>query len=166
MTARTRRDVLTALGTAAAGWPALRRGRGSNIYDDIFGAWLTGANELPPVETDAFGFAVFRVGPGEREIEYRLVVADIENAAESHVHKGPPNLNGSVVAYLFGPVREPVSKTGLLASGTLSDEDAIWPLTDAAELVDQMREENVYLNVHTTAHPRGEIRGQVRSIDD
>ncbi|WP_276301268.1 CHRD domain-containing protein [Halorussus lipolyticus] len=166
MTAHTRRAVLTALGSAAAGWPALRREtRTATAEPDAFGALLTGANERPPVQTDALGFAVFSVGPDEERIDYWLVVAGIEDVDEAHIHKGPPDLNGNVVAYLFGPAPEPVSKTGLLSSGALNDDEMIWPLTDAAEMADQMHDENVYVNVHTTAHPSGEIRGQIRSLD-
>lgn len=169
MTARTRRDLLGALGTAAVGWPALRRDAQAETDTDdteTFGAWLTGENEIPPVETDALGFAVFRVAPNKRTIDYWLVVADIEDVAEAHIHKGPPDLNGNVVAYLFGPAQRPVSKTGLLSSGALTDDEMIWPLTDTAEMADQMRDENVYVNVHTTAHPSGEIRGQIRALKE
>ena len=140
---------------------------------ETYAARLTGANEVPPVETEAFGFAVFRVGvdersrvgPDEWRVDYWLFVADVENVEESHVHKGPPDLNGNVVTYLFGPAQEPVTKTGLLSSGTLTDDDVIWPLTDVAGMVEQMRAENVYVNVHTTEHPTGEIRGQIRPIE-
>jgi hypothetical protein len=158
----TRRQTLAALGSGAVGWSSVER----NPEAESFGAWLTGANELPPVETDAVGFAVFRLASEETYIDYRLVVADIENAEEAHVHKGPPDLNGNAVAYLFGPARRPVSKTGLLAAGRQTDEDMVWPVTDVAGMADQMRDENVYVNVHTTAHPSGEIRGQIRPLDD
>jgi hypothetical protein len=171
MTGLSRREVLTAFGTAAVG--VLGCDQTTDRHAGIYGAWLVGANEVPPVETDAFGFAVFRlrvdersrVGPDERRLDYRLVVADIEGVTESHVHKGPPDLNGNVVASLFGPAQEPVTKTGLLSSGTLTDDDVIWPLTDVAGMVEQMRAENVYVNVHTTDHPAGEIRGQIRRLD-
>jgi hypothetical protein len=169
MTRLTRRAVLAAFGTGAV------RGLGRDQTADrnaTYGAWLVGSNEVPSVETDAFGFAVFRVGidersrvgPDERWIDYWLVVADIDDVTESHIHKGPPDLNGNVVAYLFGPAQEPVTKTGLLSAGTLTDGDMIWPLTDVAGMVEQMRAENVYVNVHTTEHPAGEIRGQIRPL--
>ncbi|NEU58998.1 CHRD domain-containing protein [Halorussus sp. MSC15.2] len=163
MTRTSRRRVLTLLGSGAFGGTALRRRR--ELRTETFGAWLTGASEVPPVETDAFGFALFRMGPEERAIDYWLVVADVENVEESHVHKGPPDLNGNVVAYLFGPAQDPVTRTGLLASGRLTDDEMIWPLTDVADMLEQMRAENVYVNVHTTAHPSGEIRGQIRPLD-
>ena len=162
MTGTSRRRVLALLGTGAFGRSALRPRGGARA--ETFGAWLTGENEIPPVETDGFGVAGFRLAPDERRVDYRLVVAGVENVEQSHIHKGPPDLNGNVVAYLFGPVRDPVTRTGLLAAGTLTDEDVIWPLTDAAELADQFRAENVYVNVHTTGHPAGEIRGQIRSL--
>lgn len=163
MTETSRRRVLALLGTGAFGRSALRPREGTRA--EGFGAWLTGANEVPPVETDAFGFAGFRLTPDESYIDYWLVVANVENVEESHIHKGPPDLNGNVVAYLFGPVRDPVSGTGLLASGRLTDDDMIWPLTDVSEMANQMREANVYVNVHTTEHPSGEIRGQIRPLD-
>ncbi|NHN59085.1 MULTISPECIES: CHRD domain-containing protein [Halorussus] len=162
MTRQSRRRFLASLGTVAGG-PTVLRPQGYE-GSEIFGAWLTGENEVPPVETDAFGVAGFRLAPDESRVDYWLVVGDIENVEQAHVHKGPPDLNGNVVAYLFGPARRPVTKTGLLASGTLTDEDAIWPLTDAAGLAEQLRAENVYVNVHTAEHPAGEIRGQIRSL--
>jgi hypothetical protein len=164
MTHVSRRGVLAAFGSALGG--ATFRRQAAAADSDTFGAWLTGGHERPPVETDALGFAVFRVGPAERRIDYWLVVSGIENVEESHVHKGPPDLNGNVVAYLFGPAPRPVSKTGLLASGTLTDGDMVWPLTSAAEMAAQMRAENVYVNVHTTEHPSGEIRGQIRPVSE
>lgn len=92
----TRRGVLSALAStpaSALGWTALRRGQNRKIdsenrkiASETFGAWLTGENQLPPVETDAFGFAVFHVAPDESSIHYWLVVADVENVEESHVH--------------------------------------------------------------------------------
>jgi hypothetical protein len=163
MTQITRRRYLAALGSGAFG-PAVRARRLADSEPETFGAWLTGANEVPSVDTDAFGVAGFRLAGDGEFLDYWLVVAGIENAEESHVHKGPPDLNGNVVAYLFGPAQEPVDETGLLASGRLTDDDMVWPLTDVAGMADQMREENVYVNVHTTAHPSGEIRGQIRPL--
>ncbi len=170
MTHDTRRGFLTAFGSGALGLAirtdgfTARTDRPADSEAETFGAWLTGANEIPPVETDAFGVAGFQLAGDGDSLDYWLVVAGIENVEESHVHKGPPDLNGNVVAYLFGPVQEPVDETGLLASGRLTDDDMIWPLTDVAGMADQMREANVYVNVHTTAHPSGEIRGQIRPL--
>lgn len=167
MTRLSRRRLLALLGGAAFGGSAFGEsaaGSQSTRWSETFGAWLVGENEVPPVETDAFGFAGFAVAADRASIDYWLVVADIERVEESHVHKGPPDLNGNVVSYLFGPAERPVSGTGLLASGVLTDDDMIWPLTDVPDMVEQMREENVYVNVHTTAHPAGEIRGQIRSL--
>ena len=159
----SRRRVLALFGTAVAGdvTSFVERVGGSDFY----GAWLTSEKQLPPVETDAVGVALFRAGPDRRRVEYWLFVADIEAVHEAHIHKGPSDLNGNVVAYLFGPAQQPVTKTGLLSSGTLTDSDLVWPLTGTPDLLAEMRDANVYVNVHTTDHSSGEIRGQIRPFD-
>jgi hypothetical protein len=52
---------------------------------------------------------------------------------------------------------------GVLAAGTITASDLVGPLGGAtlAELVDQIEAGNVYVNVHTTAYPAGEVRGQL-----
>ena len=173
MTPLSRRRVLASLGTAAFGGTAAGKrpsesraqtGSAQPERFELYGAFLTGANQVPPVKTSAAGAALFRLDARRRLVDYWLFVADIANVREAHIHKGPPDLNGNVVAYLFGPVEDPVSTTGLLRSGTLRAEDLIWPLTDIASLREQMEAANVYVNVHTTAHPSGEIRGQIRAL--
>ncbi|WP_158056415.1 CHRD domain-containing protein [Halorussus halophilus] len=175
MTTVSRRRVLASLASVAVGGTASGRtaetaaGESTQSTDaeqfELYSAFLTGSNQVPPVETTALGTALFRVDFDQQRADYWLFVANVENARESHIHKGPPDLNGNVVAYLFGPVEEPVSTTGLLSSGTLRGDDLVWPLTDVASLREQMATENVYVNVHTTDHPSGEIRGQIRPLE-
>lgn len=181
----SRRRALTLLGVTVLGTRTLRSSRASESPDsptertdqttdsrgqssggELFGTVLLGENQVPPVETGATGVALFWLPADATEVEYWLFVSEIEGAREAHIHKGPPDLNGNVVAYLFGPVEEPVSTTGLLSSGTLRADDLIWPLTDVLSLHAEMEAENVYVNVHTTDHPGGEIRGQIRPLGD
>ena len=113
-------------------------------------AQLNGANEVPPVATDAFGRALFTLSPDMTELYFRVMVSNIDNITASHIHEGAPGENGGVVFPLytgggdFGP-DSPVS-------GMLTPD-----LTQVAAMLAG----NYYVNVHTSDHPGGEIRGQI-----
>src|SRR5262245_18718422 len=65
-----------------------------------FVAHLDGSQEVPARETQATGQAIFRVNEAETSIEYRLIVANIENVTASHIHSAVAGVNGLVVAFL------------------------------------------------------------------
>lgn len=130
-----------------------------------FAASLTGENEVPPVTTDACGQAHFELGDhGEGpHLHYTLSVQDITNVTQAHIHVGGPNENGPVVAFLF-QTDEPTScVNGALAKGSLTAADLVGPLKGKklSALAAEMTDGNTYVNVHTTQHPAGEIRGQI-----
>lgn len=124
-------------------------------------ATLLGASEVPPVETDGKGGAVFRIK--RHAVDFKLGVTGVENVTQAHIHLGPEGANGPVVAFLFGFVDGGVTVDGLLARGTITADDLLGPLEGESirALVDEMRAGNLYVNVHTVAHPAGEVRGQI-----
>jgi hypothetical protein len=82
----------------------------------------------------------------------------------AHIH-GPagPGANAGIIVTLFsGSAAPPVN--GQLTQGTF-DESSINPASGVSwnQLRDLMGSGGVYVNVHTTAFPDGEVRGQVRS---
>ena len=134
-----------------------------------FRAHLTGDEEVPPVETLATGQTVFQLSRDGSELHYRLIVANIENVAQAHIHVGAPGVNGPVVAWLYpeeGPPPQliPGRFDGVLATGTITADDLVGPLEGATmeELVAEIAAGNTYVNVHTSQFPGGEIRGQIR----
>jgi hypothetical protein len=132
-----------------------------------FVAPLSGAEEVPPVDTRARGTAVFSLTPDGSAIGYRLTVAHIEGVTQAHIHLAPAGSNGPFVVFLFGPVAAGTSVNGILAEGTFTEADlvarpAIGFGGTMEELLSAMRGGGAYVNVHTRANPPGEIRGQVR----
>jgi hypothetical protein len=111
---------------------------------------------------------VFRLSRNGSELHYRLIVANIQNVTMTHIHLAPPGVNGPVVAWLYpdGPPAEliPGRSSGILATGVITAEDLVGPLAGAtlADLLEEMRAGNTYVNVHTSQYPAGEIRGQIR----
>lgn len=143
--------------------------------EDHFNPKLVGENENPPRLTPAHGRAVFHVSDDGQSVEYMLVVNDISNVRQSHIHVGPPGVNGPIVVFLYGPMPAgggPIS--GLIARGTFTAANLIGPLAGRpfSELLADMRSGNAYVNVHTDDgvapantgpgdFPGGEIRGQL-----
>jgi len=149
--------LLISVGTAMAG---------SNRN---FRAHLQGRAELPPVDTNAQGQAIFQLNKDGNELSFKLIVANIDEVAQAHIHCGAADVNGPVVAFLygFGPV---VSPDGILNQGTLMNADVI-PRPDSAEcpggvadfedLIEKIQDGETYVNVHTVVNPGGEVRGQI-----
>ena len=129
-----------------------------------FKAHLSGKEEVPPVATKAQGQAHFKLSKDGTKLEFKLNVANIENVTAAHIHLAPKGDNGPVVVTLFsGPTTEGKT-TGTLAEGTITAADLVGPLAGKplSDLIKQMEAGNTYVNVHTTQHPAGEIRGQIR----
>lgn len=126
---------------------------------------LSGDQEVPPVDTDATGEAMLKLleGGDGPQLQYELSVQDIENVTAAHIHLGNEGENGPVVAPLFDANGSPVSEDGQLASGTITESDLVGPLEGkSSRELQTMIERGAYVNVHTTEHPDGEIRGQIR----
>ncbi len=124
-------------------------------------AELSGVNEIPPVESEGHGLAIFNIS--RDGIQYKLAVENIDEVTQAHIHLGAAGTNGPVVAFLFGFVDGGVSADGVLARGTITEADLVGPLAGMplSALVEALVNGGAYVNVHTVDHPAGEIRGQV-----
>jgi len=134
-----------------------------------FGAALAGDEEVPPVATTGSAVAQFTLN-ANGTLAYELrAVTPIQNATASHIHLGARAQNGPVVLFLFGPSPGQNFQAGeLIASGTVNDANVLARpgfTPTIANLVERMRQGRAYANLHTTAHPGGEIRGQVVITD-
>jgi hypothetical protein len=137
---------------------------------------LSGDEEVPPVASRARGTAIFHLSGDGSALNYKLIVANIENVVQAHIHIGVPGMNGPIGVFLFGPVAPSGGRvTGPIAEGTLTAANFIGPLAGMtmADLVAQMQAGNAYVNVHTDDgmepantgpgdFPGGEVRGQIR----
>lgn len=137
-------------------------------HDQNFTAHLTGAEEVPAVATQATGQAVFQLSSDGSALHYRLIVANIQDVTQAHIHLAPAGTNGGVVAFLYppGPPAQliPGRSSGVLQTGTITAANLIGPLAGMtlADLLDAIRAGDTYVNVHTSANPGGEVRGQIR----
>lgn len=139
----------------------------AHAQDRNFRAHLSGAQEVPPVDTRAQGQAIFQLSLDGTSIHYQLNVANIHDVLQAHIHNAPAGENGSVVVWLYPdeppPVLIPGRFQGVLAAGVITAADLVGPLAGQTlqALLEEMDAGNTYVNVHTVANPGGEIRGQV-----
>ena len=125
------------------------------LYPDQqeFAAMLSGENEVPPVVTEARGFAALHLHHATGEVEFRLSETGIQTPTMAHIHEGAAGTNG--------PVRIDLLSIG---GGTFNPETPIQGrFTLTPTQITTMQGEGFYANVHSAAHPGGEIRGQVVS---
>ena len=109
-------------------------------------ATLSGASEVPPVTSAASGSAIVAVHPRSMALTGVASFSGL-TASAAHIHTGAAGVNGPVTI-------------GLTLVGNSASVPAGTVLTEAqfADLVNGLQ----YVNVHTSANPGGEIRGQLR----
>lgn len=88
-------------------------------------------------------------------------MTDIDNVKAAHIHSGEQGQNGPIVVTLFKPTPKMVS--GLLSEGDITASNLEGPLTakQLSDLLSSMHSMELYVNIHTTQYPEGEIRGQI-----
>jgi hypothetical protein len=136
----------------------------------------SGDQEVPANDSRARGQAVFQLSKDGTTLRYRLIVANIENVTQAHIHCGAPGTNGPVVAWLYPPAPPaeliPGRTNGPLAHGAITEADVIerpdsptcpGGVASLSELIEKMRTGGAYSNVHTSQFPPGEIRGDIHA---
>ena len=126
-------------------------------------AILRGSNQNPSVETNAHGVFIATVSPDGKSITFKLIVANMENVTMAHIHIGDSATNGPVVVFLFHTETPVARQDGVLSQGTFTASDFKGPLMGQAfsALINAIMNGDAYVNVHSTQHPAGEIRGQI-----
>ena len=104
--------------------------------------------------------AALTINPGQQEVCWNITVSGLSSPViASHIHRGAAGTNGPVVVPFFN-LSTPSSANSF--SGC-ADHNAINISTSERELLDAIIADpsGYYVNVHTTHHPGGEVRGQL-----
>jgi hypothetical protein len=142
-----RRLMLAAAVMAAVGLA------GCNMMKEMTGGgWhtqsvtLTGAHEVPAVSTSASGTGTVTVN-SDRTVVANITVSGMTPTA-AHIHEGAAGANGPVIV----PFVKQGDSTFVAAAGA--------KMTEAQ--YDAFKAGRTYVNVHSAAHPSGEIRAQLK----
>jgi hypothetical protein len=121
-----------------------------------YGGPLTGAQEVPAVTTTASGQGTAVISADGSTITYIITYSGLSGTVNaSHIHTG--------AAGVAGPVILPITPGPSPMTGTLTAANfvAAGGITSFAQAVAGIRAGATYFNLHTTANPGGEIRGQI-----
>jgi hypothetical protein len=152
-----------------------------------FSASFSGFQEIGPLgagETGAIlspgqGNLTLNVDKGNQFINFQLTYSGFtNNVTQSHIHFGKDHVAGGIMVFFCvnppanpppppAPTPQPCPLTGGTVTGTFAASDVIGPKTqnvtpgDFNALLAALKSNTAYGNIHTTAFPSGEIRGQI-----
>lgn len=146
-------------------------------------ATLRGIEEPPSIITGASGQFKAIIAKDESSIEYELSFENLQAATtQAHIHIGQKGVSGGISVWLCqsatnpapGPTGPsvPVCPASGTVTGTLTADSVIGPsgqgvsAGEFADLIQAIRSGVTYANVHSTLFPGGEIRGQIKVVDD
>lgn len=127
------------------------------LYSATFYSTLSGANSVPAVPSSAIGTAVLTYYFGTNTFDLSAEVSGIttSNLTGSHIHLGATGVNGPIIV----PIATSLWTNNGAGGMTLALTGQAFPAINETDLLAG----NTYLNIHTTAYPGGEIRGQIAS---
>lgn len=115
----------------------------------VFNTFMNGAQETPPVSTPATGTGTATFNPTTNFFTLNYVFMGlVAPQIDAHIHVAPPGVPGPVIIPL--PLGSPVSFSTTL--------------TEAQEA--QLLAGLMYVNIHSSAFPGGEIRGQLQAVPE
>lgn len=129
--------------------------RGQILTDDYQLATfaLSGAQEVPAVDTSASGSGYALINTSTNAVEVTVVTDGVDDATAAHIHTGRVGMNGDVLVAL--------EQSGDDMGKWMSPEN----LTVDAATYDVLVSGGHYVNVHTPANGGGELRGQILTND-
>jgi hypothetical protein len=153
----------------------------ANSHVEEFHAVFSGFNEVGALnaETGAIlsdGKATLRLKLDrvQQSLSYTLTFSGLGTAVtQAHIHFGKVHMPGGVMVFFCSNLPNPPPNTQACPasgtiSGTITATNVVGPAAqgvtagDFQAVVDALESDTAYANIHTTAFPAGEIRGEIR----
>jgi hypothetical protein len=125
------------------------RGQINRTITNAFTIALSGNNEVPAVNTVATGLSVLRI-TSDNKLFSKITITNLESGDAlkfSHIHKGATGTNGPVLTNL---------------AETAADFGATKIFSPDATVLQSIKTDAIYVNVHSNSSPAGKLRGQIR----
>ena len=141
-----------------------------NGYNEVVGGAGASTGSVSTRATGTFT-ATLRRDPSR--LTFTLRYSDMEGGTVTvaHPHFAQQHVGGGVFALLCGGTEPACPTPGGTVTGVITSGDIVGPTDQGVEagafneFVRALRAGAVYVNVHSTNFPEGEIRGQIRVVD-
>lgn len=135
------------LAFGSVGWPGTSdRAHAATVN---FSATIEGSQEVPPTMTGAMASGTFVMDTNANTLSYNIVIT-------------VPPPSGEIAAHIHGPA-PPGANAGILFDFMMpGNKVGVWnfPEVREADIINGL----TYVNIHSNAHPGGEIRGQILRV--
>lgn len=150
-----------------SGYPFLRVGfRAAPAITDtrVYSTVALGSFQVPAVSSNAIAVTGAALLNGGQRLLVVVQAFGLADLTAAHLHLGAAGSNGPVVADLIAASGGSASPQFLLAE--IRSEQLVGPLADYPldALAGRIESGDVYVNLHTTANPAGELRGQLTRL--
>lgn len=131
-----------------------------------YAAELRPGNEVPPANSSAFGSALVRFDLVNNTIAWEAVASGIASPTLSHIHRNVAGSNGPVIInFATSPDQIPGGRTR--GSGPISaQQGSAFLASDLTALATPATAAGYYVNIHSSAFPGGEVRGQLAPANE
>jgi len=153
----------------------------SSAYSVPFVATLSGDQEVSPVVSTATGSAQLLLNAAQDRLEIHISIVGLDldglqtpgnpndDVTRAHIHSAPAGTNGGIVFGFLDPnsdlngdlMIDPVAGT-IFSAWDLAEGNGTTLGAQLAALLN----DGLYINVHTTSYPGGEIRGQILRVPE
>jgi Cu/Zn superoxide dismutase len=126
-----------------------------------YAAELRPTNEVPATNSNAFGSAFVTFDPINNGIAWEVDASGIANATLSHIHRAGAGVNGPVIIN-FATAAGQIPGGRTKGNAAISAQQAnAFAVSDLPALYNPTTAIGYYVNVHSSAFPGGEVRGQL-----
>jgi hypothetical protein len=151
-------------------------------HREEFHAVFSGFNEVGALNaqsgailSDGRGTLGLRLNRADQTLSFVLKYSGLSTAVtQAHIHFGKIHMAGGVMVFFCSNLAsapagtQPCPANAGTVTGTLSAANVLGPTSqgvavgDFEAIVDALESNTTYANIHTTAFPAGEIRGEIR----
>ena len=151
-------------------------------HKEEFHAVFSGFNEVGALNaqsgailSDGRAVLDLRLDRTNQTLSFSLTFSGLSSpVTQAHIHFGKIHMAGGVMVFFCSnlasapPGTQPCPASGGTVTGTLSAANVLpiaaqnVPAGDFEAIVDALESETAYANIHTSAFPAGEIRGEIR----
>jgi len=134
----------------------------SYAQNEKYRAKLDGKNEVPPLNTTSEGVINFKTKSGM--MTWKMNVTGMNDATAANIHQGKVGEKGDIIVDLTQVNKHKDTAKGMLMRGNVTDASLTGPMAGKtlADLQTAIANGDTYVNLATSDHPDGELRGQIK----